>query len=497
MWSKIRSLSFKLTFIYTVSLVAVILSLVSYIEYNNHQQEVWQALLGSEVGLGYINGAQPQVADFQAVNNNPEYAITGDDISNRLARFNRFFDTSIPGGVMTSPVLQGPITVENKEYYTITYHITEQASNHSYEVGPIMLSENSFPKTIASFHGLSTDRISDLYYLPIPGYDNMLYVISMNNFSYPVLSIRQLFSRDISQVIPWIIVLSLGFGFLISWITTRPLKRITLATERLGQSDLTQRVTAKSGDEIGRLARTFNAMADRLQEAFTSQRRFVSDAAHELRTPLASMKTSVTRALSADRDTSDYQKLLGFLSGRIDHMEAMVNDLLFLSRIDEGRHEFDKVMLDLSGILTESGDSFRYLFEDKGITFSIEIESGLFVSGDRKLVLRVISNILDNAAKNTSSGGRVYMKARRQGGQIVTEVNNTGPVIPPEHLDHIFDRFYKVPGHERENNGHGLGLAICKSIVEASCGHLSVYSDTAEGTTFTIKLPVFKDLPKT
>ena len=209
-------------------------------------------------------------------------------------------------------------------------------------------------------------------------------------------------------------IFSVIFGLLIALFTVSPLKRITRAAEGLSHSDLSQRVKYKSNDEIGRLVVSFNTMADRLEESFTMQKRFVSDAAHELRTPLASMKTSVTKAFIPENNTGEQHKLLGFLSGRVDYMETLVNDLLFLSRVDEGKFKTNAVVLDLSKLLTEAEDSFRCLFENKDIKFTAAIAADLQVNADRTLLLRVISNLLDNAAKNTPSGGSVSLAAIKQ-----------------------------------------------------------------------------------
>lgn len=484
MWSKIRSLSFKLTIFYIVSLLVITLGIIVYVEYQNYQNESDDAMRDAEVGLGYLNGAVPQAADYRALDST-EYVLTGDDIDNRLERFKSFFDTTVPGGVSVVPSLDGPVTIDNKDYYSITYQVTNIASNYHYDVGPIMLPESNFPATIA----LQMRRWSQLYYLPVAGHDDMVWVVSLNSYTYPPGNLEKQIRDDVTMALPIIIVFAVGFGLLISWITTKPLKRITRATELLSHSDLDQRVQIKSGDEIGRLGRSFNTMADRLEESFNTQRRFVSDAAHELRTPLASMKTSVTRALGADRNTAEYQKLLDFLSGRIGHMEGMVNDLLFLSRVDEGKLTLEETRLDISELLGESEESFRYLFEDKGVAFSTEIEPGLYVKGDRKLMLRVISNLLDNAAKKTPADGHVSLKAKCQDNSVVITVSDTGPGIPPEHLPHIFDRFYKVPGFGGDDNGYGLGLAISKSIVSAVGGNISVRSEAGKGTVFTIELP--------
>jgi signal transduction histidine kinase len=230
-------------------------------------------------------------------------------------------------------------------------------------------------------------------------------------------------------------------------------------------------------------------MADRLEDAFNSQKRFVSDAAHELRTPLASMKTSVTRAQTSERNTGEQQKLLDFLTGRISHMETLVNDLLFLSRADESKLKSNAITLDLSKLLAEVEESFRCLFEDKDIKFMSGIAAGLNVKADRILILRVISNLLDNAAKNTPPGGSVSLAAIKQNNWVIITVGDTGAGIQPEHQPHIFERFYKVPGSSGANNGYGLGLAISKSIINSIGGEISVQSEPGEGSTFIIKLP--------
>ena len=270
-------------------------------------------------------------------------------------------------------------------------------------------------------------------------------------------------------------------------ITAGPLKRVTRAAELLSRSDLSQRVRYKSEDEIGRLAKSFNEMADKLEKSFNTQKRFVSDSAHELRTPLASMKTAVTRELSNnDKSVSD-EKVLSFLSDRINYMETLVNDLLFLSRVDEGKLKLEESRINLSAIALEADEIFRPLFEDKKIDFTCVVEPELYLKSERVLMLRVISNLLDNAAKNTPPGGSVSLIVRKQDNNVVLEIADTGPGILDPHLPYIFERFYKIPSVR--SNGHGLGLAIVKSIVESSSGEISVSSNNGQGAKFTIKLP--------
>ena len=149
----------------------------------------------------------------------------------------------------------------------------------------------------------------------------------------------------------------------------------------------------------------------------------------------------------------------------------------------------NRLVLDLSKLLAEAEESFRCLFEDKDIKFTSEIAADLYIKADRTLILRVISNLLDNAAKNTPPGGSVSLAAIKQNNWVIITVGDTGAGIQPEHQPHIFERFYKVPGSSGANNGYGLGLAISKSIINSIGGEISVQSEPGKGSTFTIKLP--------
>jgi two-component system, OmpR family, heavy metal sensor histidine kinase CusS len=244
----------------------------------------------------------------------------------------------VEGGVAFHSSIDGPIDINHQDYYNLISEVTNIKSGYEYKVGPITLPKSQFPATIAAadmaFH---SKRLNDFYYLTVPEHANLIFLVSVNRYDYPVISWKSEVVGDIVLASPFILLLAVIFSLLISWVTVLPIKRITQTTELMSRSDLSQRVKVKSSDEIGRLARSYNAMADRLEDSFSSQKRFVSDAAHELRTPLASIKASVTRTLSLERGLRDYQKTLGFLSGRIHYMEALVNDLLFLSRVDESR----------------------------------------------------------------------------------------------------------------------------------------------------------------
>jgi signal transduction histidine kinase len=294
---------------------------------------------------------------------------------------------------------------------------------------------------------------------------------------------------DLWISIPVIIVCAVLFGLLISRGIVTPVKRIAKSAEALSTQRFDRRVEIKSKDEIGSLAKSFNRMADKLQAAFDSQKRFVSDAAHTLKTPLASMKLTVTGALENHRSNEECREALEFVEGRIEEQESLINEMLFLARADENRLSASAETIDLSKVAIKTGEIFNYLFEEKGIDFIRNIEPDLFIKADSKMITHLLSNLLENALKNTPSGS-VTLSVYENKDKAVIEVKDTGIGIPEEHIEHLFERFYKVPDSGIKNSGYGLGLAICKSIVDGYNGDISVVSKPGDGTTFTVVLPL-------
>jgi methyl-accepting chemotaxis protein len=246
-----RSLSVKLTIIYIVSIFLIIGGTITYLEYQNHQRDIRDAVLDAEQGVGFINGATPNIADSQPYYTNREYFITAADINNRMARFTHL--DGISG-------LSGPITIDSWVYDNITFSIYKPGNTQ--QVGPVTVLRSDFSAT-AWFQD-SRPRSNDYYYIPVPGHDNLIILVSLNHLTFPVVSWQQKLESDVRMMLPIVLIFSVIFGLLISWITVSPLKRITRAAEGLSRSDLSQRVKYKSNDEIGRLAISFNTMAGRL-----------------------------------------------------------------------------------------------------------------------------------------------------------------------------------------------------------------------------------------
>jgi signal transduction histidine kinase len=271
-------------------------------------------------------------------------------------------------------------------------------------------------------------------------------------------------------------------AWLISRMTVAPIKRIARSAEALSQQRLEQRVKVTSRDEIGSLASSFNRMAQRLQDAFESQKRFVSDAAHNLKTPLASMKRRFRRP--AKRQEPQDTATLEFVE-QDTGAGVLINDLLTAARLT--RSAWRRKGPELSKQARETAE-VSAACRGKGVAFSERIESGVFIRADLKMIKSLLANLLENALKSTTAGGLACLAVSRNGDEVVIEVSDTGAGIAKEHLPHIFERFYKAPAGDAADGGSGLGLAICRSIVEAHGGKISVQSQSGAGSTFRVAL---------
>jgi signal transduction histidine kinase len=242
--------------------------------------------------------------------------------------------------------------------------------------------------------------------------------------------------------------------------------QITRAAQTIGVNDLSQRLNLDlPDDELGRLARTFDAMIARLDEAFYRQQRFTADASHELRTPLTIIKGDLSLALARRRDAEYYHQILVEVDEEVDQMGRLVERLLALARADAEGLALQRQATDLSASLADLVEQTRPLAEARGLDLIAQIAPGLTATVDPDAVTQVVLNLLDNAIKYTPSG-RVRLKAHRtapDGDEVRIAVSDSGPGIPAEHLPHIFDRFYRVDrARSRELGGAGLGLSIAR-----------------------------------
>jgi two-component system heavy metal sensor histidine kinase CusS len=290
------------------------------------------------------------------------------------------------------------------------------------------------------------------------------------------------------------LLLSGGLAYGLARKALAPVDRLRRAADAVTADRLDQRLeVAGPDDELGRLARTINGMLARLERSFAEIRRFTADASHELRTPLTVLRTEVEVALGKPPSLAGHQHLLGSILEELVRMSRLTDQLLTLSRRDAGVDHFPLVPLELHPLVAGVVDALRPLAESKGVLLQLETTS-VRVVGDEGRLRQVFINLLDNALKYTPEGGTVTVGVRRWDKSGVVTVADTGIGIPPEHLPHVFDRFYRVDrARTRAEGGTGLGLSIAQSIVLAHGGRLEMTSTVGRGTVCTVVLPRGED----
>jgi heavy metal sensor kinase len=243
----------------------------------------------------------------------------------------------------------------------------------------------------------------------------------------------------------------------------------------------------KSNDEIGELADTFNEMIARLERSFKQIQQFSGDVAHELKTPLTVIKGEIEVALRKERKTEEYQGILKSLSEETEKLRTIVEDLLFLSRMDAHSIPLAFTELPLDELLLEVYEEICPLAEKKQVTVVLKNVEQVNIKGDSGLLKRLLSNLILNAITYTPEGGKIELSLETSADTGLLIISDTGTGIPEESLPYIFDRFYRVDqSRSHDTGGSGLGLAIVQKIVEAHDGKIEVTSEVGKGTTFQV-----------
>jgi heavy metal sensor kinase len=272
--------------------------------------------------------------------------------------------------------------------------------------------------------------------------------------------------------------------------TLAPIEAVRLQAEQISRTNLSERIPEMGSSlELQDLVRTFNAMLGRMEKAIVDLDSFAADAAHELRTPLATLRAEIETAIQGNPSPQDYDEILASFQIEVSRMSHVVSDLFTLAKLDMHQHALQKERVQLGPLLEESRETWQPMASLRNIL--IELEAGdAEVMGDPTALRRVFMNLVENAVKYNREGGHVRMRLERQNGHVHVEVRDTGQGIAAEHLPKLFRRFYRADqGRSRESGGAGLGLAICKSFVESHQGKISVSSSPGQGSTFRVELP--------
>jgi two-component system, OmpR family, heavy metal sensor histidine kinase CusS len=296
----------------------------------------------------------------------------------------------------------------------------------------------------------------------------------------------------LTMTIPVALAVSGVLAYFLARKALAPMEQLRRSTQNITADRLDRRLPVLNRhDELGGLALTINDMIGRLERSFTEIRRFTADASHELRTPLTAIRTEAEVALSKPTATPEQRQLLGSILEECERLTRLTDQLLTLSREDAGVAVAGPQALDLAALTTDVVDNMRPLAEAKGVELTTRLVGAVSVRGDPARLRQVLYNLLDNAVKYTPANGRVEVTAEARGSSAVLSVADTGEGIAPEHVPHIFERFYRVDkARTRAQGGTGLGLSIARSIVTAHGGKIDVVSAPGQGAVFSVVLPL-------
>jgi two-component system OmpR family sensor kinase/two-component system sensor histidine kinase BaeS len=291
----------------------------------------------------------------------------------------------------------------------------------------------------------------------------------------------------LAAVVVGVVALILGSVFFFH--ITAPVRDLTGAAEAIAAGDLSQRVTLRTGDEIGRLGRAFNTMADALDQAERLRRHMVADIAHELRTPLSLVQGSLEAILDGmyelnlENVDSVHEETLV--------LTRLVNDLRDLALAEAGQLRLEEEDVDMTDLITRSAERFRAQAAEQGVSLATDLSTDLpTVRGDRQRISQVLINLLSNALRYTPAGGQVVVAAQPGSAEVLVSVADTGEGIASEDLPYVFERFYRADkSRARTSGGSGLGLAISRHIVKAHGGRIWAESQMGGGATFVFTLP--------
>lgn len=287
-----------------------------------------------------------------------------------------------------------------------------------------------------------------------------------------------------------ILALGLGGGWVVAGRALSPVGKISRAAGRISEGHLAERIdVTETESELGRLAGILNNTFARLEAAFAQQRQFTADASHELRTPVAVILAEAQTALARERTGPEYRASLEVCQDAAQQMRRLAKALLELARYDAGQESIEREPFDLAECARACADLVLPLARENQLALEVDLTPAKIL-GDADRLAQVITNLLANAITYNRPSGRISLQLRIEAEHVRLEVSDTGVGIAEADLPRVFERFYRADPSRGRSQGHqGLGLAICKAIVEAHAGSIAVTSRLGVGTTFTVTLP--------
>lgn len=298
------------------------------------------------------------------------------------------------------------------------------------------------------------------------------------------------YARWLAAISAGVLAAGLAVGAWIAKRAFRPVAVITSTAARIARGEWSERIPVREkNSELGRLSTALNETFSQLEESFARQSRFTADAAHELRTPVAIILSQAQRILTKERDVTTYQQTLETCVKAARRLQQLTESLLELATHDAGAVELNAAPCDLADIARETAALIQPVADERKIALRLELAPAR-CSADANRIGQIVLNLLANALDHTAEGS-IAICTKSEGGNACITVTDTGRGISPEHLPHIFERFYRADdSRDRKTGGAGLGLAICKAIANAHGASLEVKSEVGKGSSFSLRLPV-------
>ena len=320
-------------------------------------------------------------------------------------------------------------------------------------------------------------------------------IIGVLMLASPVQTMMQnLYELRDQMVLLFLVVAAFAvvFSLVFSQIITKPISALTKGIQTMARGDFSTRVKVRGSGEMRRLARTFNSMSEKIESLDQARNQFVSNASHELKTPLATMKILIESLIyQPEMETGLRTEFLSDINREIDRLSSIVTDLLTLVRMDVKDVKLSRENMSLAELVKDTEHLLKPMAEKRHQTLVLSLQDECDMYADRTKLQQVVYNLMENAFKYTQDGGKVTVTLQKSGRDAVLKVKDNGPGIAAEHLPHIFDRFYRVDkARSREAGGTGLGLAIVHQLVMLHGGEIHVESEVGKGTTFTVELPL-------
>ena len=290
-------------------------------------------------------------------------------------------------------------------------------------------------------------------------------------------------------VLGGIVLLGVGGGFVFAVQVRRPVEKLAGTVKEVASGDMSSRVPAPESDgELGELADLFNGMLERIETLIRTTRSTLDNVAHDLRTPLARMKTKVERAILENAPAEEQREILMDCAEEIERINDLVTMLMDVAEAETGQMRLDKQKISAVDLLHEVEELYELVAEERNVAFSIESDDvRLFV--DRQRMTQALGNLIDNALKHSPENGTVTLGAAIHGGEAVLTVEDNGPGIPQEERERIFDKLYRLD-KSRSTKGLGLGLSLVRAVVSAHGGRVAASEASDGGSVFSIRFPM-------